>query len=46
MEILLTTEQIQGRIAEMGRHDELLARNGIYAKLYRIQYSREEMAAA
>jgi subfamily B ATP-binding cassette protein MsbA len=32
----------QGRIAEVGRHDELLARNGIYAKLYRIQYSRDE----
>jgi subfamily B ATP-binding cassette protein MsbA len=32
----------QGRIAEIGRHDELLARSGIYAKLHRIQYSREE----
>jgi subfamily B ATP-binding cassette protein MsbA len=32
----------QGRIAEVGRHEDLLARNGIYAKLYRIQYSREE----
>jgi subfamily B ATP-binding cassette protein MsbA len=36
----------QGRIAEVGRHDELLARNGIYAKLYRIQYSREDAAVA
>jgi subfamily B ATP-binding cassette protein MsbA len=36
----------QGRIAEIGRHDELLARNGIYAKLYRIQYSREDAAVA
>ncbi len=36
----------QGRIAEVGRHDELLARNGIYAKLYRIQYTREEAAVA
>jgi len=32
----------QGRIAELGRHSELLARGGIYARLYRLQYSREE----
>ena len=31
----------QGRIAEIGTHRELLARNGIYAKLYRIQYALE-----
>ncbi len=30
-----------GRIAETGPHHELLARNGIYAKLYRIQFSRK-----
>jgi subfamily B ATP-binding cassette protein MsbA len=35
-----------GRIAEVGRHAELLARDGIYARLYRIQYSREEAVAA
>jgi len=35
-----------GRIAEIGRHAELLARDGIYARLYRIQYSREEAVAA
>jgi subfamily B ATP-binding cassette protein MsbA len=30
-----------GRVAETGRHAELLAAPGIYAKLYRLQYSRE-----
>jgi ABC-type multidrug transport system fused ATPase/permease subunit len=27
----------QGRVAEEGRHDDLLARGGIYARLYRLQ---------
>jgi subfamily B ATP-binding cassette protein MsbA len=30
-----------GRVSETGRHAELLAASGIYAKLYRLQYSRE-----
>ncbi len=29
----------QGRIVERGSHAELLARNGIYARLYRIQFA-------
>jgi ATP-binding cassette subfamily B protein len=28
-----------GRLVEQGRHDELIARNGLYAGLYRLQYS-------
>jgi ATP-binding cassette, subfamily B, bacterial MsbA len=35
----------RGRIVEMGAHAELLAREGIYAKLYRIQYAAERAAA-
>lgn len=29
----------RGRIAEIGAHAELLARNGLYARLYRIQFA-------
>jgi subfamily B ATP-binding cassette protein MsbA len=36
----------QGRIAEIGRHADLIARDGIYAKLHKIQYSREEPVPA
>jgi ABC-type multidrug transport system fused ATPase/permease subunit len=27
-----------GRLVEEGTHDELVARNGLYASLYRLQY--------
>jgi len=35
----------QGRIAEMGSHDELLALNGIYANLYRMTFEKLETPA-
>ncbi|TWI68165.1 ATP-binding cassette, subfamily B, MsbA [Desulfobotulus alkaliphilus] len=30
---------VNGQVVEMGRHDELLARKGAYARLYRMQFS-------
>jgi ABC-type multidrug transport system fused ATPase/permease subunit len=40
---ILAADQIlvvdAGRIAERGRHDELLARGRLYARLYREQFS-------
>ena len=35
----------RGRIVETGKHAELLAREGVYAKLYRMQYAAERAAA-
>jgi subfamily B ATP-binding cassette protein MsbA len=35
----------RGRIIEIGTHAELLAREGVYAKLYRIQYAADRAAA-
>ena len=36
----------EGRIVEAGRHEELLARRGIYRKLYDLQFAEEERALA
>jgi ATP-binding cassette, subfamily B, bacterial MsbA len=35
----------QGRVADIGRHAELLARGGTYARLYRVQFADEPLAA-
>ena len=29
----------KGKIVEQGQHDDLLARNGYYARLYELQYA-------
>jgi ATP-binding cassette, subfamily B, multidrug efflux pump len=34
----------KGKIVETGSHDELLAKNGYYANLYRLQYADQEFA--
>ncbi len=33
-----------GKVAETGTHAELLARGGMYARLHRLQYEREELS--
>ena len=34
----------QGRITELGSHEELLAQEGTYSRLYRLQFGQEDMA--
>jgi subfamily B ATP-binding cassette protein MsbA len=36
----------RGRIVESGRHAQLLARNGVYARLYAMQFAEEDELAA
>jgi ATP-binding cassette, subfamily B, multidrug efflux pump len=35
----------KGKIVETGGHEELLAKNGYYANLYRLQYADQEFSA-
>jgi ABC-type multidrug transport system fused ATPase/permease subunit len=36
----------RGRLVEAGTHDELLAAGGLYEKLYRLQYARQQVPQA
>ena len=35
----------QGQIAELGKHNDLLAKNGLYARLYAMNFQDEEIPA-
>jgi ATP-binding cassette subfamily B protein len=37
---------VDGRVMELGRHDELLERDGYYASLYQKQQLEEELTVA
>lgn len=37
---------VDGRVADIGTHQELLARGGVYADLYRTQFAQQEPVAA
>ena len=36
----------RGRIVELGRHDELMAQRGLYAKLYEMQFRADDLVLA
>jgi ATP-binding cassette subfamily B protein len=36
----------KGKLREMGTHQELLAKRGLYWKLYQLQYKDQEVASA
>jgi subfamily B ATP-binding cassette protein MsbA len=35
----------RGRVIELGSHDELMARNGLYARLYEMQFREQDLLA-
>jgi ATP-binding cassette subfamily B protein len=36
----------KGKVVEMGTHEELIAKNAVYARLYRMQFAHEQAIAA